>query len=97
MVVTLKGGEIVRVANQEKLVTIKVRGYTVYVEDKDGNLYTTFIATDKHQLAQKDAKQYIHEGEKLIALKLDKRTYKLYLSDIIDMFELYAKDSNNEH
>jgi len=60
-----------------KYLYVDVKGYKIYAENRYGELYDIFIPHTKYYLTKHEAKQYINETDRLLAVKRETRSYKM--------------------
>ena len=68
-----------------KFVDLDVKGYKIYAENRRGELYDFFIPHTKYYLTKHEAKQYINENDRLLAVKRETRSYKMNYKVLKDL------------
>lgn len=63
-------------------IQVKVKGYKIYAESQDHELYDFFIPREQYKMTMKEAKEQIPEMHKLIAVKRDTQTYYVTFNDL---------------
>ena len=76
----IKGGGIIGVFKET--IDVTVRGFKVYVENNNSELYDFFIPTNERRIAQKDVKHLLANNDKIIAIKRDNQKYQMAIDDI---------------
>lgn len=63
-------------------IQVKVKGYKIYAETQDHELYDFFIPREQYKLSMKEAKEQVPELHKVIAVKRDTQTYYVTFDDL---------------
>lgn len=66
---------------QEKTQVI-VRGFRVYVESSDKELYDLFIPTNLDKLSKKNVQHLIPDKDTILVIKRDNQHYEMSIDDI---------------
>lgn len=63
-------------------IHVTIRGFTVYIENKKGELYDIFIPTDKYKLPKKEVKHLFDENDTILHIKKNNQVYEMDINDI---------------
>ena len=63
-------------------IQVKVKGYKIYCENQDNELYDFFIPKEQYKMSMKEAKEHVPEMHKVIAVKRDTQTYYVTFDDL---------------
>lgn len=63
-------------------IEVNVKGYKIYCENQDSELYDFFIPKQQYRMNMTEAKNYVPEMHKIIAVKRDTETYHVTYDDL---------------
>lgn len=63
-------------------VEIDVKGYKIYAESDQHELYDIFIPNKEYRMSSTEAQSYISDHHKVIAVKRDTRSFKVAYKDL---------------
>lgn len=63
-------------------IQVKVKGYKIYAESQDHELYDFFIPREQYKMSMKEAKEQVPEMHKVITVKRDTQTYYVTFDDL---------------
>lgn len=66
----------------ETTVNVKVRGFRIYVQKKNDDLYDFFIPTSLNRLALKQVQHFVDDSDTIIAIKRNNQDYEVAIDDI---------------
>lgn len=63
-------------------IEVKVKGYKIYCENQDGELYDFFIPKQQYRMNMSEAQAYVPEMHTVIAVKRDTETVQVTYDDL---------------
>jgi len=63
-------------------IEVKVKGYKIYCENQDHELYDFFIPKQQYRMSMNEAKEYVPEMHNVIAVKRDTETIHVTYDDL---------------
>lgn len=63
-------------------IKVKVKGYKIYCENESHELYDFFIPKQQYRMNMSEAKEYVPEMHKVIAVKRDTETIHVTYEDL---------------
>lgn len=63
-------------------IEVKVKGYKIYCENERQELYDFFIPKQQYRMSMKEAKEYVPEMHKVIAVRRDTETIHVTYEDL---------------
>lgn len=63
-------------------IEVKVKGYKIYCENQDGELYDFFIPKQQYRMNMSEAQAYVHEMHSVIAVKRDTEKIDVTYDDL---------------
>lgn len=63
-------------------IEVKVKGYKIYCENERHELYDFFIPKKQYRMNMSEAKEYVPEMHKVIAVKRDTETIHVTYEDL---------------
>lgn len=66
----------------EQTVKVTIRGFRVYVENQQNELYDFFVPTSMHRLQHKNVNHLIAENDEVLLIKRDNQEYEIAIDDV---------------
>lgn len=66
-------------------ISVNVKGYTIYCENDQHELYDFFVPKEAYRLNKQEAQSYVPETHQLIDVKRDTKSYLVKHDDLLSI------------